>query len=216
MLPYLPDPSTYRKAIAFHEAVDLCRAFLTLNALSHPEYLGLPPPVRGRWKDRGLYVPAHGDEPARVYVDVVKSVVPVRNPGHSWSFPGNKADLTAVGVVAHETGHHVHQLLGYRQAWRAAAAMFPREPPVSGYEPHLGEAIAEALRLFVLNPELLHEGRPFRWAFVTDVLGLRPLHSLPWQQVLVHAHPRLIAACAGWILRRNPRKRAMLATIEDS
>ena len=194
MQSYVADPSTYRKATAFHEAVDLCRSFLTLNSLPHPEYLGVQPPVRGKWKDRGLYDPAA----ARVYVDVTKSLMPVRTPGFSWSFPGSKADLTAVGVTAHETGHHVHEVLGRRELLRVAGTMFPYEAAVSGYEPHLGEAIAEACRLFILNPQLLREGRPFRWGFMVDVLGLRPLHDMPWRHVLVHAHPRLIAALEGW------------------
>lgn len=201
MPPYVADPGSYQKVQAFSDAVALCREFLSLNGIAHPQFVPGPPPIKGKWKDRGLYVPSDGTSPSRVFVDLKKSVTPVRTPGFSWSFPGFKADLTAVGVTAHETGHHVHESLGYRDLWLAAQRMFKHEPRVSGYEPHLGESIAEALRLFILNPSLLREGRPFRWAFATDVLGLRPLHDAPWREVLAHAHLRMRAATESWIRR---------------
>lgn len=204
MPPFIADPTTYDKTTAYTAAVTLCREFLDLNSLAHPEYVPTPGPVRGVWKDRGLYVPTHGTVPARVYVDLKKSRPPTRTPGFSWTFPGSKADLTAVGVTAHETGHHVHALLGLADVSKIAKALFRHEAAVSGYEPHVGESIAEAFRLFILNPQLLREGRPFRWNFMVDVLGLEPLHDMPWRQVLVHAHPRLVKALEGWMTRKKP------------
>lgn len=197
-MPIIVDPLTYDKATAFDDAVALCREFLDLNGLPHPEYIPTQGPIEGRWKDFGLYIDDGMRQ--RVWVNLKKSRPPTRTPGFSWSYTGSKADLTVPGITAHETGHHVQRVLGVRASNKVVKNAIKGEASVSGYEPHAGESFAEAMRLFILNPALLFEGRPRRWNLI-EGLGLRPMHFTPWRDVLVNAHPRIISAVEGWIRR---------------
>lgn len=205
MQPLIVDPATYDKTTAFAAGVDYVNAFLALNGIDAiDEILTVAddtkkPPGANPWHQRGWYWFG------TLFVNLKKSRVPVKNPGFSWSFTGFKADLTAPGVLAHETGHHTHFWLNTKHSpeelLRLIRAVRAEEPAVSGYEPNNYEVFAEAMRLFILNPTLLQAGRPKRYQLLTHVLGLRPLHSTPWRQVLQFAHPRLIAAAESWINR---------------
>ena len=125
-----------------------------------------------------------------VFVNVPRTALPVFQPEQrNWSWPGYKVDRTAIGVVAHETGHYVeHQLrrLGridgsHGERWRAI--LKENKKAVSGYEPVPDEAWAESMRLFILNPDLLRRGIPARYKFI-ESLGLVPTERRPWQAVL--------------------------------
>jgi hypothetical protein len=190
------DPDAYVKETAFTLAQDLCCEFLDANGLTHPEFIPTKGPIEGQWKNFGMYEAAT----QRVWVNLRKSRVPTKTPGFSWSFTGYKSDLTAPGILAHEVSHHVHRLLRNRASIATVRLAFAGESAVSGYEPHPGEAFAEAGRLFILNPELLRAGRPKRWTFLTS-LGLKPCHVTPWRDVLMHAHPKIVAAAETWITR---------------
>lgn len=174
---------------------------LSLQALDR---CGLPEPTYGTehayfakgndgWGLRGFY------RDGEVYVNLPRSALATRTPGYAWSFPGYKADLTPVGVVAHETGHHVDDVTGRRPlgyGWR-------NEERVSGYEPNRAESFAEAFRLFVTNPDMLRAGRPARWAHLTEGLGLVPGPLTPWDEVLAErgAHARFLVAAKNWVAR---------------
>jgi hypothetical protein len=146
----------------------------------------------------GLYYDGH------VFVNLPRCALPVHKPAvRSWSWPGWKTDRTPVGVVAHETGHHVEWALRragrpqYGTAWRTLLADTKRQT-VSGYEPVPSEAWAETLRLFILNPDLLRRALEARYAFVTG-LGLRPVPRLlrkGWRAVL--ANPAYYPAGERW------------------
>lgn len=207
MDPFIVDPATYDKWTALAEAGKYVEAFLDLNGLEHPrEYLFAPddskkPPGKNPWHDNGW----HWNNV--IFVNVKKSRTPVRTPGFQWSYTGFKADLTAPGILAHELGHHVHSLVDrlidakHRQIMLFnIREIAKREPPVSGYEPNAHEIFAEAMRLFILNPNLLRVGRPIRYGFIHDI-GLKPLHNADWREVLRNAHPRLISAAEKWIAK---------------
>jgi hypothetical protein len=149
----------------------------------------------------GLYYDGH------VFVNLPRCALPVQKPAvRSWSWPGWKTDRTPVGVVAHETGHHVEWAL--RRAGRLDRAKglewrdlleTTRGRTVSGYEPVPDEAWAETLRLFILNPDLLRRALEARYAFVTG-LGLRPVSRLlrkGWRAVL--ANPAYYPAGERWV-----------------
>lgn len=205
MQPFVVNPATYDKVTILREAVVYVETFLDYNNIKHvDEYLFAPddskkPPGHNPWHDNGWYWQG------TLFVNLKKSRVPVKVPGFQWSFTGFKADLTAPGILAHETGHHIHFELDKRNTYDVRKAMLATlrslkesETAVSGYEPNLYEVMAEACRLFILNPTLLKEGRPKRYEFLTG-LGLKPLHTTPWRDVLRHAHPKLIAAAESWI-----------------
>lgn len=201
MAPFVVNPVGYNKVLALDAAQGYVGDFLSHNGLPGPSKLITEATTRheNRWRDNGWYK----FDTREMFVNLKRSRVPVKVPGFQWSFTGFKADLTAPGILAHETGHHVHNLLNPRFGAQNVIAMIRKcaanEPRVSSYEPNAHETFAEAMRLFILNPELLREGRPIRWAMLTGDLNLKPLHAAPWRDVLVHAHPRLIAAAEKWI-----------------
>ena len=174
-LPVIVDPSSYDKVIATHHAMVLVSGFLTLNEIPKPKRfitefdVDAKPPGKNLWHDFGFYWQG------TVFVNVKKSRPPVKTPGFSWTYTGSKADLTAPGIIAHEHGHYVHHHLEETggKAVRvdiinALNRLIDIEPPVSGYEPNAYELWAEAMRLFILNPKLLEEGRPGRYKMLCD------------------------------------------------
>lgn len=198
-------PFHYEKHEAYQEARELCDSFLERNELPQPKrYLTTPddsrrPPGRNPWSVNGWY---WNDT---IFVNVKRSKTPVKTPGFAWSYTGFKADMTAPGILAHELGHYVKDIIDqkidrkHRAVFRKnIQAISEVEPNVSSYEPNADERWAEAFRLFVLNPDLLRVGRPVRYDFFLH-LRLRPVNPLPWREVLANAHPKLIKAAESWI-----------------
>ena len=137
----------------------------------------------------------HGD----IYINLPKTRPPTSVPGFSWTYPGYKADLTAYGVIAHENGHHVYASIYGRidkKKWREILAS---EPKVTSYEPNMSEAFAESMKVFSTNPDLLSNGRPLRYLFLTGELGLEPVITEDWRNVLSEAHEKFIFAAEAWI-----------------
>lgn len=207
MEPFVVNPEGYNKEVAVKAAGEYVEAFLDHNEIRHVDhYLFAPdesrkPPGQNPWHDNGWYWQG------TLFVNLKRSRYPVKNPGFAWSFTGFKADLTAPGILAHETGHHIHHEIDKKIDYKHRRIMLDclrglakAEAAVSGYEPNPYEVMAEACRLFILNPVLLAEGRPKRYAFLIG-LGLKPLHNVPWRDVLKHAHPRLVKAAENWILK---------------
>jgi hypothetical protein len=133
-----------------------------------------------------------------VYVNVKKTAKPVANPARTnWSFPGYKIDRTAVGVVAHELGHHIdaHRKFDYHK-WKAVLKISKK---ISGYEPNPNEALAESIRLLILNPNLLALGSPELYNFLVSELKLYVVSAVTFQNVL--NHPAYIAQAEKWIAK---------------
>lgn len=189
--------------------IEASKQFLDYNELPQPIFMTYEQALKGQYRPSavellrrvhsgptqgtgtGLYYAGH------VFVNIPRTAVPVARPSmRNWSWPGWKTDRTAVGVVAHEVGHHVeHELqsLGHITstkhgiAWRAIISQHKKQ--VSGYEPVASEAWAESMRLFILNPDLLRKALPWRYDFICSV-GLKPLPSLlkkGWKKVLNNA-----------------------------
>jgi hypothetical protein len=171
------------------KGLDICLRFLAHNNINPPLY------VAKSLTSTGLYTGRH------IYVNVPSTTTPVPKPYHMrWSWPGWKTDRTAIGVLAHETGHHVDQGRSLRQTWRQVCGHGTKK--VSGYEPSAGEAWAESLRLFILNPELLKAGIPGRYAAVVE-LGIKPLPERVTLGIAgcVDNNPHYIAAAETWIAK---------------
>ena len=173
---------------------NVVESFCALNDMPSPKIK-----LVSRTRDYGYY--KWGGSTVCINEKLVR--VPVKTPGFSWSYTGYKADLTGAGVIAHETGHYVDCLL--RLPSRDMIKSVKGESCVSAYEPNAQETFAESMKLFILNPDLLRTGRPLRYAFLTS-LGLQPVIVDRWQDVLIHAHPKLIAAAINWI--KNTRQSA--------
>ena len=106
--------------------------------------------------------------------------------------------MTVAGVLAHEFGHYIDDI--FKNPSKKIRKAIGSESCVTSYEPNTFEVFAEAFRLFVLNPELLKEGRPKRYSFF-ESLGLKPVLLDNWEYVLGNAHPKIISAAHSWISR---------------
>lgn len=105
--------------------------------------------------------------------------------GRNWSWPCSTTDRTPYGVVAHELGHHVDWLTGerkgryyseYCEQVKAAAG----EPGLTSYaDENPAEWLAEAFRLFVTNPALLHAVRPRTCKVLSE--RWKPVPSHNWR-----------------------------------
>ena len=179
------------KVLLYEEGVRDCVRFLKHNRIVEPAFRPGKHRALNKWQAVGLYVNMS------VLVDVEKTRWPAYKKGRTWSFPRYKVDKTAMGVVAHETGHHVQALrvCGLHE-WQRK--VLDTEPAVTGYEPTPGEAFAEAMRLFILNPDLLKVGRPKRFEYLRYVCQLKPLDLGRWNQVLEHAPDHIKQAATRW------------------
>lgn len=201
------DP-TWGKARLLDVGMLLARQWLHLNRLPYPDRVFLDREQANRARRKlllphwfGSYQRPWEGGWSAIALDLKKCRPATRVPGFSWSYPGFKADLTPLGVFCHETGHHVDYTfdpdgISRLRPWRDVV---DSEEDVSGYEPNYCESFAEALRLFITNPDLLRVGRPERWEYLTSGLGLMPLHTHTWRRVLQKAHPKFKAAAENWI-----------------
>ena len=116
--------------------------------------------------------------------------------------PGSFTDFSPLGVFCHEVGHHVDYSLhpkGYSRR-NGFTDVIDNEEEVSGIEHNVHEAFAEAIRLFVTNPDLLRRGRPDRYEYLTKGMGLKPLHSGSWRLVLARAGKGVRGAVEKWLV----------------
>lgn len=171
---------------------DESRRFLANNCLPEPAWV-----IHGRHRfpERGWY------RNGQVHINLARNRPPTKTPGFAWSFPGYKADMTPVGVIAHETGHHIDRL----RCHRSLPSRWLEEAPVSGYEPNRNESVAEAIRLMITNPDLLRAGRPARFTTLHEAWDIEPVALDDWEQVLIDrgAHEKFLAAAKNWIKRGN-------------
>jgi hypothetical protein len=118
-----------------------------------------------------------------------------------WQAPGSFMDFTPLGVFCHEVGHHVDYSLHLKafSVQNGFQDVVDNEEEISTIEYNVPESFAEAIRLFVTNPDLLREGRPERYEYLTKGMGLKPLHSHSWKRVLRNAGKRVNDAVVKWI-----------------
>lgn len=81
-------------------------------------------------------------------------------------------EKTITGVLIHEFAHLLHYNLFYSQLNSSFKKL--KEPLIHFREMDIEEDIAESIRLFILNPSLLHEGRPKRYKILSKYFN----HSL--------------------------------------
>ena len=199
----------------YKEGVRRAIRFCNRNHLSLPQFWTYDQAISGNHRDAkllaklrrvapvvgaqtGLYRPEDG---GYVFVNVAVTAWPAIQPGmRRWRWPGYKVDRTAMGVVAHELGHHVEELLRQDKLphchmnnlsagaeWRRLISEEGKKR-VTSYEPVPSEAFAETMRLFILNPRLLMFGVPARYEFIVQVLGLKPSEKREWTAVLNNAN----------------------------
>jgi len=176
------------KASLLARGAALMARFCTANALEVPQ---LTIVKREGWSfDACAYY-----RPVEVTICVEKCAA-IGVAGMAWSFPGHSTDRTPYGVIAHELGHHADWSRSERKgryygdfsiAMRARCA----EAPLTSYCPNDAEWFAEMFRLFVTNPDLLHQLRPRTFR---DLLGMGfvPVFNDPWYARLAGAPERTV------------------------
>jgi hypothetical protein len=223
--PIIVDPCNYDKVTAAAECIKLINSFCDFNSIPKPE-------INMNSKIYGYGQFTHRTN--KIDFNLKKCKVPVKAPGYSWSYTGYKADLTVAGVIAHEVGHYIDFLKGNkkelfsvssrRNAAEVLKVIIPEKSITSysgnGDQYHvLSETIAESMKLFILNPDLLREGRPLAYKLMTDVYGLKPVVHLSWQEVLVNANEKLIKSTTNWIKNKSkrlgPKEKDMLTQVNN-
>lgn len=200
------DPNIHNKQDLWEIGKQINIAFLKLNNIKIPEIEIKNDLKLGKRKIlNGMYDSSN----KTVYINLKRSRPATKNPGYSWSFPGYKSDMTPIGILSHEIGHHIHYEKMNRQLnekWFYEVLL--KEPSITRYDNPkyytssiraLYESIAEAFKLFITNPNLLKVGRPLRYNFIINEFNVQPLHDIPWQDILLHAHPKFIKAAHSWI-----------------
>lgn len=193
------------KAELYEAGLRRVREFCDLNFIDYPVFIpGEVPHAQNEYQAIGLCVRN------RIYCDVSRTSRPAYVKGRAWSWPGYKTDRTAYGVLAHETGHYIDWLILTRQLKDGRGQEITRrfmqerwiiavnqEKPVSGYEPNYSEAFAEAMRLYITNPDLLAAARPQRYYLIRHELGLFHVEE-PWRDVLQDAPVHIRQASAAF------------------
>jgi hypothetical protein len=169
-----------------------CDAFCDVNGIRLPSY-------EFRSELKMVLINSYGH-----YVSATETIVVrakhckgiINNP-RVWTYPGYTADLTVLGVTAHELGHHVNAVKGWRDVlrrWHSMAMGDLSEQPVGSYaKSRDAEDLAEAFKVFVTNPSLLEAIAPRRHRFFTEELKLKPVESRHWREILGES-PRHIRA----------------------
>lgn len=129
-------------------------------------------------------------------IDIVENriIKPTKIPGYKWSYPGYKADKTIIGVLAHETGHHVDNCLNLLKENEPKLDFIFLCSKISSYEPDKREAFAETIRLFITNPDLLKIYSPERYIVLTEYFGFKPVITDKWDKVLQYANEKYFNA----------------------
>jgi hypothetical protein len=204
------DPYNYDLETAFKESVVLIKEFCNVNDIPYPK-LDLRDQTNGPF---GTYDPRTNI----ITLFPRNTKTPVKVPGYKWSYTGYKADCTLPGVFAHEFGHYLDSHLAtkmfnkksaYTSLDKTMQFILDYEKPVSGYidrftnkKEKMSEAFAEVIKLFVLNPDLLKQGRPKSYEMITS-LGIIPVVTEEWTEILKNAHPKLISAANSWVKSKN-------------
>lgn len=213
-------PPIVSKLELYEQGVRLAQSFLAANKLVQPNFhtyddaplsygnhlatFKRTAPLQG--KATGWY------DNRNIFVNLKACAWPREAPAfQSWSYPGYKIDRTPVGVVAHETGHHVDFELRKKgiftpelqMEWRKMTTRKRKDcKRVTGYEPIPVESFAESMRLFILNPHLLEKGILERYEFLTLKLNLKPSETRNFDAVL-NNHPAYVAQAEKWIVKKR-------------
>jgi len=129
------------------------------------------------------------------------------NPMYSWA--GYISDRTPYGVIQHELGHHVDQVMSGYDVYKKKSVngnfsdkimALSGEKPITSYSPNTMEWFAEIFRLFVTNPDLLKMIRPKAHQAILDS-GLVPVVEMSANSVLnqFHAPARVFERMDKWI-----------------
>ena len=212
--------STSLKVRLLYDEMQGAKAFLDVNSIPHPKFKLFANAHSHRYYGMCRYE----SRVVEVYVNSCRT--PCSERGYSWSYPGWKADVTPGGVLRHELGHWIMSQKGFifkdrtldlnkkfmrsngicpSSMIEATRVAILEEASVSSYEPNVDEVFAEALKVYMINPDLLRVGRPLRYDIIRIHLGIQPTETRSWKEVLSTAPLRIQKAAIGWIRKGQGR-----------
>lgn len=173
----------YNKRQAIDDGIALCKAFCKANGLPPISVNVIDQPWAALKAKRfyGEYDPNVGS--VRIFL---KTCAVPSSSGYAWSWPGYKADLTPIGVIAHEVGHHWHYTRkeGVRDVMRDFRRAVGDSALTSYGATSIGESIAESFKVLITNPTLLKLMRPSHYAWFTIARSLKPVVTVDWSTIL--------------------------------
>jgi hypothetical protein len=183
---------------------DISFAWLTLNHVKLPDRIYFDRVSAGDLLEPDWYGAQEIDTSGFSRIAVAVSECPrgmKAKEGTVIHSPGSFEDYTPLGILCHEIGHYYDQS---RNKWDYSVSNgFKRvigdEAEISNSEYNDRESFAEAIRLFITNPNLLEIGRPARWEYLRSNLKLKPLHNTNWKTVLSKAHKRARLVTDKWV-----------------
>lgn len=169
----------------FHRGAALVAAWCRANEVTPPEVVVSDDPVRygtcAYYRADTIYIHPPG-------------CATFGNAGRSYSWPGYVVDRTPYGVMAHELAHHVDR------AWEQHPGRYSTrlrrdsgEAQLTSYCDNDYEWFAELFRLFVTNPDLLRELRPYTFGYLYATFPCK-IETRNWHEVLADAPRQLRAA----------------------
>jgi hypothetical protein len=173
--------------------IDLITEFCKINNIN------IPTIKTSKTKYSGYYT--YGSNTLHINLDNCR--IPQINPIRSWSFPGYFVDRTPIGVITHEFGHYLHEILGFPKMGKLGLQ-------ITNYEPNYEERFAETIKLFLTNPDLLKEYNIKRYIFLTQKLKLVPVKITDWKTTLydyVTPSEKYINACNNRIINGQKKQK---------
>lgn len=124
-----------------------------------------------------------------IYIDLSHCANEADNPGFCWSHRHYFVDREPCGVLCHELGHYLHDVL------TDTKLTLPKERKITSYEPNKYERFAETIKLFILNPDLLNKYDPKRYDVLVNKLKLKPIITTDWKTTFGDINEKYIKAC---------------------
>lgn len=196
------------KLMLAEKGIKSASQFLKINAIPQPDIKLIYAWGHDLYPEDGMSGEAKPLDKGRYYhrskvvkLNLARCGVPVTSIGCGWSIPCSKSDTTPMGVICHEMGHHVHHFLGYEHVL-SLMNWYDDRFAVSGYHPNKTEALAEAMRIFILNPDMLRRKQWPWFDFFTKTLGLKPMCMDSLESVLIDAPARVITSVVRWVSKK--------------
>ena len=170
-----------------YKGIELIEKFSEANGIKMPKVFIDSSTV----KAYGLFYPNNV-----IHINMKLCRPPVKVPGYDWTFPGYIQDLTPYGILAHEFGHYISDILGKKFRKNFVNIKKIEENVTATDDRGLDEKMAEAARLFITNPR--------RYEIFSS--HYQPVVRNRWTTVLTYAHPKIVNAAERWIERGYIKK----------
>lgn len=176
----------------FSTGMELLQEFCSANTLTQPA-------VRAVLREDWRFPQTCAYYRSSMITICIPACSPLGMGGRAWSWPGYVIDRTPHGVLQHELGHYVDQLLSERKGsyggdFSTRVRDRAGEEKLTNYCPNDWEWFAEMFRLFVTNSDLLRVVRPKTHSLLKE--HFRPVVDAPWREVLRNAPARTIEMAA--------------------